>query len=83
MCPTISARVDNPGKGARLHGFFTDLDGDQAYLTWQGEGDASRVPGTFSYTGGAGKYKGISGNNNFVAGPAVLRKDGAASGFAT
>jgi len=65
---------------------ITDLDGDQAYLTWQNAGTAGpggKGPGTFTYTGGTGKYQGISGNNTFVGVTQVNWADGTSSGYAT
>ena len=47
--------------------------------TWQNEGTpepGGRGPGTFQYTGGTGKYKGISGNNTFVGITQVNWRDG-------
>ena len=65
---------------------ITDLDGDQAYLTWRNAGTpgpGGLGPGTFEYTGGTGKYKGISGDNTFVGVTQVNWQDGTASGYAT
>ena len=65
---------------------ITDLDGDQAYLTWQGTGTpgvGQRGPGTFEWTGGTGKYKEIKGSNTFVGISTANWPDGTASGYAT
>ncbi|UCD69604.1 MAG: hypothetical protein JSW48_05935 [Betaproteobacteria bacterium] len=64
----------------------TDIEGDQAYLTWNNTGTAGpggRGPGTFEYTGGTGKYAGISGKNRFVGITQVNWADGTTSGYAT
>jgi hypothetical protein len=63
---------------------ITDGDGDQAYLSWNiPDGDTRTGKGTFEYTGGTGKYKGISGKNPFVGITQVNWADGTASGYAT
>ena len=71
---------------ARRDGYavlIADTDGDQAYVRFQGLRDTKTFPGTFEYTGGTGKYKGISGSNTFVAVTQVSWTDGTASGYAT
>ena len=81
-------RHDLNNKKSKAGGYciITDLNGDQAYLTWQGAGTpgpGGRTPGTFQYTGGTGKYQGISGDNTFVGVTQVNWKDGTSSGYAT
>jgi hypothetical protein len=64
----------------------TELDGDQVFLSWRNAGapgPGGRGPGTFEYTGGTGKYKGISGSNTFVGVTQVNYADGTASGYAS
>jgi len=41
-------------KKSKAGGYCTisDTDGDQAYLSWQNEGDGITGPRTFQYTGG-------------------------------
>ncbi len=50
------------------HGYciVTDNDGDKAFAVWKCTG-AELCKGDFQWTGGTGKYKGISGNNSFYA----------------
>jgi hypothetical protein len=63
---------------------ITDVDGDQAYLTWQNAGatgPGGRGPGTFTFNGGTGKYQNLSGTNNFVGVTQVNWADGTTSGF--
>lgn len=65
---------------------ITDLQGDQAYLSWSNAGTpgpGGQGPGTFEYTGGTGKYAGISGKSTFVGITQVNWADGTASGYAT
>ena len=65
---------------------ITDLQGDQAYITWSNAGTpgpGGRGPGSFEYTGGTGKYAGFSGKSSFVGVTQVNWSDGTASGFAT
>jgi hypothetical protein len=60
-----------------------DPGGDLAYASWQCQGDTQICNGTFEFTGGTGKYQGISGSNTFFAHPAVNWPDGTASGHST
>ncbi len=63
---------------------ITDLEGNQAFLTWRNAGapgPGGKGPGTFQYTGGTGKYQSISGNNTFVGVTQVNWQDGTASGY--
>jgi hypothetical protein len=66
---------------------LTDLDGDQAFLTWQGTGTVGLgepfVGTTLDYTGGTGKYKEIKGHNTFVARTLVNWPDGTSSFYST
>lgn len=83
-CPAFDDNDSNTKKRtAAGRCIITDRDGDQAFLTWQGAGDSMSIPGTFSFIGGTGKYKGINSSNNFTGGPAVPYQDGTASGFST
>src|ERR1700730_1878 len=81
-CPLFND-VDLNNKKNKVGGYciITDADGDQAYLSFQAEGDTVRGTGTFDYTGGTGKYKGISGANTFVGVSQVSWKDGTSSGY--
>ena len=83
-CPAFND-VDLNNKKGKAGGYciITDTDGDQAYLSWRSEGDTVTGPGTFDYTGGTGKYKGISGANTFVGVSQVNWKDGTTTGYAT
>ncbi len=83
-CPAYND-IDATNKKDSYAGYcvITDTDGDQAYLKWQGGGDTKTGNGIFDYTGGTGKYKGISGSNTFVGVSKVNWPDGTASGYAT
>ena len=62
----------------------TDLQGDQAYLSWSNggkPGPGGRGQGSFQYTGGTGKYADMSGNGRFVGVTQVNWADGMASGY--
>jgi hypothetical protein len=57
---------------------------DQAYASWACEDtDLLTCHGTLDYTGGTGKYQGISGHNTFVGHTVVSWPDGTASGYTT
>ena len=76
---------DINNKKSRAGGYcvISDTNGDQAYLSWQNEGDGVTGPGTFQYTGGTGKYEGIKGGGTFVGVTQINWVDGLSSGFAT
>lgn len=87
-CPAhLDLDMNNKRSTAGGYCIITDLDGDQAYLVWENinttTGPGSRGPGTFEYTGGTGKYAGISGKNKFVGFTQVNWSDGTSSGYAT
>jgi hypothetical protein len=63
---------------------IADHDGDQAYVTWQGEGTPGQaVPISAQFTGGTGKYKEIKGSMNNHGETSVNWSDGTSSGYAT
>jgi hypothetical protein len=86
-CPSwFDTDLNNKKSKAGGYCIITDLNGGQAYLTWQGAGTpgpGGRLPGTFQYTDSTGKYQGISGDNTFVGVTQVNWKDGTSSGYAT
>jgi hypothetical protein len=69
VCPGV---MDNNRDAPHAHGHcvVTDDDGDKAYLVWKCTG-AKLCKGDFQWTGGTGKYEGISGNNSFYAGVGI------------
>lgn len=87
-CPAFFDADFNKNKSnAAGYCIITDKEGDQAYLSWRNAGDSigpgAKGPGTFDYTGGTGKYKGISGTSTFVGVTQVNWSDGSSSGYAT
>ena len=73
-------------KGAGGYCIVQDADDDQATLSWRNAGTpgpGGRGPGTFEWTSGTGKYKGISGSNTFVGVTQINWADGTTSGYAT
>jgi len=83
-CPAFND-LDFNNKKSKAAGncIFSDTAGDQAYASWQCEGDTVTCHGTFDYTGGTGKYQGINGHNTFTGVTQVNWPDGTASGYAT
>jgi hypothetical protein len=82
-CPAFYDLDFNNKKG-KAGGYCTisNAAGDQAYLSWKCEGDTVHCSGPFEYTGGTGKYAGISGSNyNFSATTEVNWQDGTVTGF--
>ena len=54
------------------HGYcvITDTDGDKAYLVWKCKGE-KLCNGDQQWTGGTGKYEGITGNTTLSALPSI------------
>lgn len=44
---------------------ITDAEGDKGFITWKCAGQMPACPGDFLWTGGTGKYTGISGAGKF------------------
>ena len=86
-CPAwFDANYSTSSSKAGGYCIITDLDGDQATLTWQSRGDPNLGkdgPGTFEYISGTGKYVGISGKNTFNGVTQVNWADGKSSGYST
>lgn len=67
------ARVDcsilndvNQGRGTASGGcVIIDAEGDKAFAEFKCSGMLPNCPGDFRWTGGTGKYTGITGNNKF------------------
>jgi hypothetical protein len=83
-CPAFfDADFNNKKHKAGGYCVISDTEGDQAFLTWQNQGDTITGPGTFQYTGGTGKYQGIAGSNTFIGITQVNWQDGTTTGYAT
>ena len=78
---------NNKKSSAGGYCIVSDLDGDQAYLTWRipagTPGPGQKGPGTFEYTGGTGKYNNWNSKNTFVGITQINWADGTASGCST
>ena len=67
ICPGVNDIRD--GVSLAYHGYcvVTDRDGDRAVLAWSGgQTPAGKFGGEFQWTGGTGKYAGITGKNTFL-----------------
>lgn len=87
-CPAYFDADFNAGKtNAGGYCVVQDLDNDQAVLSWKNAGTpgpGGRGPGTFTFTAGTGKYKGLVGTNHtFVGITQINWADGTTSGYAT
>ena len=63
-----------------------DPDGDEAYLDWDLPNGTLGVAnrGTYIYTGGTGKYEGLSGDGGYFYGHILTNwPDGTAGGYST
>jgi hypothetical protein len=69
VCPLV---VDNVKNTPNAHGYCvaTDADGDKAFLVWKCKSPqpGARCEGDFQWTGGTGKYTGLTGSNTFSGG---------------
>jgi len=66
QCPGVNDIVN--GLSSANHGYciVTDKDGDKAFGVWKGKDTSPNVgAGDFQWTGGTGKYSGITGNNTY------------------
>jgi len=86
-CPaSFDANFNTNTAKASGYCVISDSEGDQAYLSWSNEGTpaaGSNNPGTFEYTGGTGKYEGITGGGTFVGVTEVNWADGTSTGYST
>lgn len=65
VCPTVN-NIKEGVHNASGTCTMTDTEGNKINLKWSCKG-APKCEGTFTFTGGEGKYKGISGENDFYA----------------
>ena len=64
VCPGVNDVINGASRASQGYCVVTDQDGDKAFLVWKaGKG----FDGDFQWTGGTGKYTGITGNNAFTA----------------
>lgn len=73
MTSVVCPGVLDINKGMNdAHGYcvVTDNDGDKAYLVWKCKGE-ELCKGDMQWTGGTGKYEGITGNNSLTALPSI------------
>ena len=86
-CPAyFDANFNTSKTSAGGYCIVQDVDGDQAILSWKNAGTpgpGGRGPGTFEWTAGTGKYKGMTGSNTFVGVTQINWADGTTSGYAT
>lgn len=65
-CPGVNDVVNGLSIGNHGYCIITDKNGDKAFYVWQGKDTSpSMGGGTFHWTGGTGKYKGITGNATY------------------
>jgi hypothetical protein len=69
---TVAASADSAGGHSQDRGYVVTImdNGDKAYIRFQGtgttkEGGAHSSEGTWSYTGGTGKLKGLKGKGTY------------------
>ena len=67
LCPgTIETNLANGNRIGQGRCIITDKDGDKVYAKWTCSGGNAGCKGPFTFTGGTGKFQGISGKNRFV-----------------
>lgn len=83
-CPAyFDLDLSGPRHTAGGYCTLADADGDQAYLKWELKGDGRKGAGSFTFTGGTGKYSSIRGTNALTTAIQVNWADGTTSGFAS
>ena len=67
VCPGVNETKNDVTQSGKGYCLVTDTDGDKAFLSWGG-GKATKpgkANGKFEWTGGTGKYAGITGSNTY------------------
>ena len=66
VCPGVNDLVSGVTVAAHGYCIVTDADGDKVFESWYGKGSApGKGTGQFTWTGGTGKYHGITGGGTF------------------
>ena len=67
VCPaTIETNLETGDETGHGRCILTDKNHNKVFAKWNCDGNPTKCKGRFIFTGGTGKYKGISGNNEFV-----------------
>jgi len=73
ICPaTIETNLETLVQSGHGRCILTDKDNNKVYAKWTCYGDPANCKGAFTFTGGTGKFKGISGINEFFVKTDVL-----------
>ncbi len=65
-CPGVNDIVNGLSSGNHGYCIVTDKDGDKSFQVWKGKDTSPNVgAGDFQWTGGTGKYSGITGNGTY------------------
>ena len=66
VCPGTNDIVGGVVAAGGGYCTMTDADGDRVFSSWTAKGtEPGRVSGEFRFTGGTGKYRGITGSGTF------------------
>ena len=73
VCPaTIETNLTTLYQSGHGRCILTDKDDNKVFAKWTCYGNPSNCKGAFTFTGGTGKFKGISGINEFYVKADVL-----------
>jgi hypothetical protein len=73
ICPaTIETNLATLSQSGHGRCILTDKDNNKVYAKWTCYGNPANCKGAFTFTGGTGKFKGISGINEFFVKTDVL-----------
>ena len=67
ICPgTVEVNLRTDARNGAGRCIISNARGDKAYASWRCSGDRKGCRGPFSFTGGTGRFRGISGESTFV-----------------
>jgi hypothetical protein len=74
VCPgTIETNLEAGSKSGQGRCILTGPEGHKVFAKWNCSGNLIMCKGTFSFTGGTGKFQGITGDNEFMARTALIQ----------
>lgn len=66
VCPaTVETDLETGNETGHGRCILTDKDNNKVFAKWNCDGDPANCKGRFIFTGGTGKFEGISGDNEF------------------
>ncbi|MDH3690856.1 MAG: hypothetical protein OEU36_15520 [Gammaproteobacteria bacterium] len=73
VCPaTVETDLETGNETGHGRCILTDKDNNKIFAKWNCDGNPANCKGRFIFTGGTGKFKGISGDNEFFVNTDVM-----------